>query len=789
MTSTVEIIYHYQKSIDRSLNDESRLLHCITKLYRLPITVQHLQETGIGRTVNSLRKYDGEVGVAAKALVTKWKNMVAEEESEDGAEQAEDHETQDDSGNGEGDDRADSNDEMCLQVDEYDEAEEPSKSVVQTNDHNSDHRSGRSVHAGRDSSTSSSDRKGSERSTKDSAKSTSSSRADDHSERSSSSKESGKSRHRTEKDRSENRDGKHSSSSSTSSKSHSASSSKKLSSCDGDKDRSDKQSSKTSSISSNVSDSNSSSKSSSTQKKSSSQCNGRESSHSSSRDKITTNDKHHSSSKELKKGSNGYKKDSDNHKRRRSSEETDDNEHRSKKVKTEKSSDKHKSSSSSSSRSGKDKSSSSRSSSSAKDKSKKSGERKGESSPKKKKAQSDNSDVDDDDAVGVDSSAGASFADALAMIGMPASAKRKSTGKVSVDKIKKSSVSMPPPAPKFKLDLSTSSSVSSKSSRSSASLSPTSTASSSGYSSCSSTPSLLAQKPKLEPLPEAVEITDHLPVISPHYKPMPLNQTVMECVFSSADSRAPPKLNLKGTMTEEEMFGHSMQSKNMRTKVYSGQKSNRAGVPSLYDLCIRLLQENIDLIEQAGVPYDMLKPVLERATPEQLFNLEEYNPYLMEDTDVLWEQHCKRKFRSQKRKEDECETWREMYIRCSEERESKLIHLTNNIKQSQEEKAAPVRKTQLAYVDSTVKPPRNVLSKQAKYGTDRAPVASPAARVASLKNVGTNVTKPGDSRLKIAPGTRDTAQVQVAHHPTKPKKAPLMAKLMTSIKGFKGFRR
>jgi elongin-A len=53
-------------------------------LYKLPISVQHLQETGIGRTVNALRKFDGECGVAAKALVTKWKCMVAAEESEDG---------------------------------------------------------------------------------------------------------------------------------------------------------------------------------------------------------------------------------------------------------------------------------------------------------------------------------------------------------------------------------------------------------------------------------------------------------------------------------------------------------------------------------------------------------------------------------------------------------------------------------------------------------------------------------------------------------------------------------
>lgn len=45
------------------------------------MTVQHLQETGVGRTVNGLRKYDGAVGNAAKALVAKWKAMVVDEYS------------------------------------------------------------------------------------------------------------------------------------------------------------------------------------------------------------------------------------------------------------------------------------------------------------------------------------------------------------------------------------------------------------------------------------------------------------------------------------------------------------------------------------------------------------------------------------------------------------------------------------------------------------------------------------------------------------------------------------
>lgn len=59
-----------------------QILKCINKLFQLDVTVQHLQETGVGRTVNALRKEPGDVGQAARALVYKWKVMVAAEESD-----------------------------------------------------------------------------------------------------------------------------------------------------------------------------------------------------------------------------------------------------------------------------------------------------------------------------------------------------------------------------------------------------------------------------------------------------------------------------------------------------------------------------------------------------------------------------------------------------------------------------------------------------------------------------------------------------------------------------------
>lgn len=73
------------------------------------------------------------------------------------------------------------------------------------------------------------------------------------------------------------------------------------------------------------------------------------------------------------------------------------------------------------------------------------------------------------------------------------------------------------------------------------------------------------------------------------------------------------------------------------------------------------LSVHFTALEQIGsIPFDILKPVLQLASPEQLFTIESYNPYLMEDTDMLWEFHGKRKFRNNKRLE--LETWREMFL-------------------------------------------------------------------------------------------------------------------------------
>lgn len=299
-------------------------------------------------------------------------------------------------------------------------------------------------------------------------------------------------------------------------------------------------------------------------------------------------------------------------------------------------------------------------------------------------------------------------------------------------------------------------------------------------SSTTATPSLLLKKPKLPPL-EELNLTKDLPpppelIIPNDYKPSPINMMVMECLFKGPKPQAMPMMSATDALCA------STTSKNQRTKVYSGVKSGvLLTVPSLHELCIRFLQKNIDALEYTGgVPFEILRPVLERATPDQLDLFENFNPYLMEDSDVLWQQHCQRKFKAYKRQE--METWREMYYRCQMEQEARLNSLTNNIKKSQSV-AMPVRQTKLAYVDSLVKPPRNVIKKQHQFGTQMKLTATPAARVEALSSVASNMARSGDARLKALASMRDTAQAQPSNGAMKPKKAPLMAKTLQLMRG------
>lgn len=708
----------YQRSLNKYAKNgnSDKLLHVIRKLHRLPVKVAHLERTGVGRTVNALRKLGGAVGDAAKALVARWKEMVVQEEEEREKENQVHYEASSDSEGGPDEAAAPDSDDSGVERESYVSGDEEDSPNIQIVDY-SDRESSRKRPSDTDGTTSAPKRpkltdadfstpSSSRRSNFDSG-APSGSRSD------------------SDSDETENKDEKELK---NNEKRHKD---KHKSHKDKDKGRKDKDRSQ--------------------DRDKGCEKDRKEKSHKE-RDKSNRNDdrshksqkneekSHRSKDKTHKDEDRGRKDDSRSHKSskdKHKSHKDKDREHKSsedkhthhKSKEKSKKSDNFQSPSGSSSKHSKDHEDKSKSSS-KKDDAKKSSSKSKPSKPA----------VLMNGGGEIDSHSGTSFAEALGMLNPSTSFDKASTSH-SGSKSKSSPEKKKSRRETTKKD-----------------------------EELTEMPKLLTDEqycPKLNALD--LKLDAALPPITPNYRPlgnMPLD------VYQKK-------------MSDSEALSRVISQKNVRTKVYSGNKVTHLKVPSLFEMCIRVLQDNIDALEYTGgVPYSVLKPVLEKCTATQLFTLEHHNPYLIEDSDELWQLHCQREFRNKTR--DEMETWREMYMRCVDERNARLKALTATIKQAQD-KSLPVRTTKLAYVDSVVKPPRDVARKQAKNGTAasvnnvNSKRSSTASKLSSLATAGeagkVAVPNPGARAVDNRAGAASSSMAVV-----KPKKAPLMAKSLSLFK-------
>ena len=80
-SNELEVFEHYNRKILKYGDNSEVLLKCLNKLEHVRINIELLQITGIGKTVNALKKRSGnsDIGTVARNLVTKWKAAVDEE--------------------------------------------------------------------------------------------------------------------------------------------------------------------------------------------------------------------------------------------------------------------------------------------------------------------------------------------------------------------------------------------------------------------------------------------------------------------------------------------------------------------------------------------------------------------------------------------------------------------------------------------------------------------------------------------------------------------------------------
>ncbi|XP_010021760.1 PREDICTED: transcription elongation factor B polypeptide 3-like, partial [Nestor notabilis] len=228
---------------------------------------------------------------------------------------------------------------------------------------------------------------------------------------------------------------------------------------------------------------------------------------------------------------------------------------------------------------------------------------------------------------------------------------------------------------------------------------------------------------------------------------------------------------------------------NSKMQVYSGSKPVcLSKMLTLYEQCIRVLQNNIDsLHEVGGVPFEILEPVLTRCTPEQLLRIEECNPTFTEECDHLWKKHCQRDFKNESLLE--YESWREMYLRLSNQREEKLKTLTKNILSAQSEKPKG-RQVKMAYVTSAAKPTRNIRRQQEIHGT-----AGPLTQLHPIEKCKTKIPESRDrNNTSSNPipacnsgSSSSSVMTQDGKKPIK-KIAPIMKKTLRALKSRAGRR-
>lgn len=228
-------------------------------------------------------------------------------------------------------------------------------------------------------------------------------------------------------------------------------------------------------------------------------------------------------------------------------------------------------------------------------------------------------------------------------------------------------------------------------------------------------------------------------------------------------------------------------SKKTKMAVFAGTSKRNVldHVPTLEQLCLNILADNLDHIECLGnAPYHVLSGTLSKCTPQQLSRIEHFNrdnDLLLEDMDELWKAHCKREFSqySPERYED----WRSVYHRAVKERAHKLAAVSNQIKKKAEMAKEPIKKTmainaiaatsksQTAFLplDGSARLPANSRS-SSFHG--HSSLASKAAAIRA------NISAPQPTAASIKAAGLKSRQTTAA----KPKMAPLMKKSMMMLK-------
>ncbi|KAF7338071.1 hypothetical protein MVEN_02031600 [Mycena venus] len=115
-------------------------------------------------------------------------------------------------------------------------------------------------------------------------------------------------------------------------------------------------------------------------------------------------------------------------------------------------------------------------------------------------------------------------------------------------------------------------------------------------------------------------------------------------------------------------------------------------VPTLVQYCQRVAAVHVDAISSVGdeLRYDLVKPILERCTVDQLLRLEQASPYLKKDTPEIWKALCFRTYPTategyHRGEILEPESWRDQYFVLVEEEARRIEEVGLKIRRQRQE--------------------------------------------------------------------------------------------------------
>ncbi|CAL8104438.1 unnamed protein product [Calicophoron daubneyi] len=169
----------------------------------------------------------------------------------------------------------------------------------------------------------------------------------------------------------------------------------------------------------------------------------------------------------------------------------------------------------------------------------------------------------------------------------------------------------------------------------------------------------------------------------------------------------------------------------------STSDERRLGPSSLIDLCLDVIERNLNRVDSVGnVPYELLARALKHVTPEDLARIEKYNPQFVGCSDELWQRHVQRDHQNYRNAHpDPGETWCALYQRLAKEETRRLNRIISQSARRVKEELESRRTT----LPTEVITPRQLQ----RRGTRRPDVNHSSSRANSRNNEGRNSSGQG----------------------------------------------